>query len=259
MTAALGGRFGGRVASTATNYDVVPPTPGGTTVISGGTSLGNMASNNATPITTSTSVNAVSKSDSATTWRRGGNNNSVLSGQNRSVTSPAVKVTPPPSEQWRISPPPTGPNSTTTSAPKSRPRPLSFNIAVSQPMAGVALDETSEGEEVLSSGSSKSGQSSPTTPRSSSSNDAPLSPREEAAKKLYEGLGIGRPLPAATPASVANFRLASQPVRQPRGPPSGMDELAPKNFATRIRRKAVGSLGVLLGARERRDLQVEAF
>jgi hypothetical protein len=38
-----------------------------------------------------------------------------------------------------------------------------------------------------------------------------------------------------------------------------MDELAPKNFATRIRRKAVGSLGVLLGARERRDLHVEAF
>jgi len=92
----------------------------------------------------------------------------------------------------------------------------------------------------------------------------PLSPREEAAKKLYEGLGIGRPVPnaAAVPAlpAMAGFqqRVLSQPVRQPRGPPSGADELGPRNFATRIRRKAIGGLGALMDARERRDV-VEAY
>jgi hypothetical protein len=86
----------------------------------------------------------------------------------------------------------------------------------------------------------------------------PLSPREEAAKKLYEGLGIGRPAPAPLAPSVVSLRMASQPMRQPRGPPSGADELGPKNFATRIRRKAIGGLGVLMGARERREI-VEAY
>jgi len=85
----------------------------------------------------------------------------------------------------------------------------------------------------------------------------PLSPREEAAKKLYEGLGIGRPAPTPQ-APLVSYRMASQPMRQPRGPPSGADELGPKNFATRIRRKAIGGLGVLMGARERREA-VEAY
>jgi hypothetical protein len=89
----------------------------------------------------------------------------------------------------------------------------------------------------------------------------PLSPREEASKKLYEGLGIGR-LNSASPdeqqyptVSVTSHRVVSQPTRQPRGPPSGADELGPKNFATRIRRKAIGGL---MDARERREV-VEVF
>lgn len=105
----------------------------------------------------------------------------------------------------------------------------------------------------------------------------PLSPREEAAKKLYEGLGIGRPASAVggigphvtvgeeqqytyqLPVSaMMSHRMASQPMRQPRGPPSGADELGPKNFATRIRRKAIGGLGMLMGARERREF-IEAY
>jgi hypothetical protein len=123
-------------------------------------------------------------------------------------------------------------------------------------------------------------KSSPTTPRSTSSNDMPLSPREEASKKLFEGLGITRPV-SATPSDQGKehpqqpqqapviplicttppapvHRLVSQPTRQPRGPPSGADELGPKNFATRIRRKAIGGLGMLINARERREV-VEAF
>jgi hypothetical protein len=47
-------------------------------------------------------------------------------------------------------------------------------------------------------------------------------------------------------------------MRQPRGPPSNNDELLPKNFATRSRRKAIGALGALMDAREKREF-VEAF
>jgi len=268
MTAALGGRFGSRTASLniATELSDPPPTPNLTTVISGGTSLGSPASNNIhTGVTPS-------KSDSASSWRRGGNNNSVLSG-NRAVSSPSVRITPPPSE--RVSPPPAGGSGSPISAsgPKFRPQPLRFTPVVSQPLPAVAIDNTTDdetdGESSGSSAKSNASNSSPTTPRSSSSNEMPLSPREEASKRLYEGLGIGRPV-SATPSEqsqqlssvtigpVQGNRSISQPTRQPRGPPSGADELGPKNFATRIRRKAIGGLGMLMDARERRDV-VEAF
>lgn len=272
MTAALGGRFANRTASlnAASNPTLArfddhcdpPPTPGSTTVISGGTSLGSPASNNvhanATP----------SKSDSASSWRRGGNNNSVLSG-NRALASPSLKVTPP-SEDHSFS---SAGGSSPVSGPKFRPQPLRFSTTLSQPLPTVAIDNTDDDTdgETQSSGSSvksAASNSSPTTPRSSSSNEIPLSPREEASKRLYEGLGIGRPV-SATPSeqsgranstsSVATgHRMVSQPTRQPRGPPSGADELGPKNFASRIRRKAIGGLGMLMDARERREF-VEAF
>jgi len=263
MSAVLGGKFGSRTASLSTcglsrsvveesddSASLLPPTPNSTTVISGGTSLGNPAS---TPVTS----NAPSKSESAVSWRRGGNNNSVLSGNNRAFTSPSVKITPPPEG---VSPP-----VTSSPASRARPVPLRFSTAASQPLPAVAIDTSADGADVgdgddaESTSSSKSAStSSPTTPRSSSSNDMPLSPREEAAKKLYEGLGIGRPVPATQSPFVVSHRMASQPMRQPRGPPSGADELGPKNFATRIRRKAIGGLGVLMGARERREI-VEAY
>jgi len=274
MTAALGGRFGGRTnslnaPSKLTRFDEhtdPPPTPNSTTIISGGTSLGNLPSNN---ISTPT-VTVPSKSDSASSWRRGNNNNSVLSG-NRAVSSPSLKVTPPPNDE-RVSPP-TAASPVPASGPKFRPQPLRFSAVVSQPLPSVAIDTTtddSDGETQSSGSSVKSAasNSSPTTPRSSSSNDSPLSPREEASKRLYEGLGIGRPV-SSTPSEVgpnnystvsvaSGHRLASQPTRQPRGPPSGAEELGPKNFATRIRRKAIGGLGMLMGARERREF-VEAY
>jgi len=276
MTAALGGRFGSRTASLnappssqLTRFEdnadsQPPPTPNSTTVISGGTSLGSPASNNG-------NANVVpSKSDTASSWRRGGNNNSVLSG-NRAVSSPSVKVTPPPTEE-RVSPPPAADGSpASASGPKFRPQPLRFNHVVSQPLPTVAIDNADDDTDGESSGSSvksAASNSSPTTPRSSSSNETPLSPREEASKRLFEGLGLGRPV-SATPseqagqtnptATVASgHRMVSQPTRQPRGPPSGADELGPKNFATRIRRKAIGGLGMLMGARERREF-VEAY
>ncbi|PPQ72527.1 hypothetical protein CVT24_004833 [Panaeolus cyanescens] len=279
-TAALGGRFGSRIAShnLAPNHyndQLDPPsTPNLTTVISGGTSLGN------TPCNNSNSNSAPSKSDAVSSWRRGGNNNSVLSG-NRAVSSPSVKITPPPAEDGRSSPPQAVASSPiSTSGPRFRPQPLTFNPSVSKPLPSVAIDTTTDDEtdaDTQSSGSSvksAASNSSPTTPRSSSSNEMPLSPREEASKRLYEGLGINRPVSANTeqaaqqqtqthsisvPVVTAPFhRMVSQPTRQPRGPPSGADELGPKNFATRIRRKAIGGLGMLMGARERREF-VEAY
>jgi len=285
MTAALGGKFGSRSTSgnsmvPMSRYDEnedapLPSTPSSTTIISGGTSLGSPHSNNIN------NNNGPSKSDTVSSWRRGTKNNSVLSG-NRSFTSPSVKITPPPPE--RVSPPPESAASVTTpstAGPKFRPQPLRFSAAVSQPLPVVAIDSSSVDDiDDASSTSSSKSNSSPTTPQSSSSHEMPLSPREEASKKLYEGLGIGRPTSAVgnnptvtvtehvdgqqygyqipTPALLVHPRVASQPMRQPRGPPSGADELGPKNFATRIRRKAIGGLGMLMDARERREF-VEAY
>lgn len=263
MTAALGGRFGSRTISLNANntrFDdngdaSVPPTPHSTTVISGGTSLGNPTANNGSP-------SIQSKSDAATSWRRGGKGNSVLA--NRAVSSPSVKVTPPPPE--RVSPPPG--STASIGAAKARPRPLHFGEVAQQVLPTVTIDtsEANDNDDSSSTSSYKSG-SSPTTPHSASSNEMPLSPREEASKKLYEGLGIGRPASAVSnkssvdevaPLNLVSHRLVSQPLRQPRGPPSGADELGPQNFATRIRRKAIGGLGMLLDARERREV-VEVY
>ncbi|EIM88242.1 uncharacterized protein STEHIDRAFT_110029 [Stereum hirsutum FP-91666 SS1] len=298
-TAALSGKFGVRGTGYGSDEDFTSSNSNNgsrngayqvpsahTTVISGGTSLGTptVAS---TPILGGNNSNSgspvvgPSKSDAAVSWRRGGNNNSVLNGANR----PSVKITPPPSDA--SSPPP----STAVSPLRTRPQPLHFSAAVSQPMSNVAIDESAdEGDESSVTSSSKSAASSgqsPTTPDSASSSTASadqqsLSPREEAAKKLYEGLGIGRPLPGgvngagagasamgrlgSVSATIQNGAgatqrvMSSQPMRQPRGPPSGADELGPRNFATRIRRKAIGGLGALMAsARERREISIEAF
>jgi hypothetical protein len=246
MTAALGGKYGSRATLPGSaEEDYATASRGNfTSTTSGGTPLG--ISNNTV---------APSKSDTAVSWRRGGNNNSVLSG-NRAVSAnpgltPSVRVSPPPPEN-RVSPL----SAVEPSPVRTRPQPLRFTVATSQPLPTVAIDDA-DADDNLTESSSKSGSlSSPSTPNSGSSFDRPpLSPREEATKKLYEGLGIGRPAPVvpALPASLPQ-RVLSQPVRQPRGPPSGADELGPRNFATRIRRKAIGGLGALMDARERRDV-----
>lgn len=230
MTAALGGKFGGRPTTgsgpmgrfSTEEYDdaSVPLTPNSTTVISGGTSLGGV-----TP--TLNASGGVSKSESASNWRRGGNNNSVLRGANRPV---AIKTSPPPTER-RLSPPPAP---ASASLGKSRPQPLLFNGAAAQPMPAVAID-TSEGEDGYSTSSSESAASNspPTTPLSSSSVEISVSPPKEGVKAMPAGLGIGHPTSVAA-SKVASHRLASQPMRQPRGPPSGPDELGPRNFAARV-------------------------
>ncbi|KAL4081699.1 hypothetical protein V8B97DRAFT_82515 [Scleroderma yunnanense] len=249
MTATLGGRYGTRIPSSSIAFPTAPEFPEScsppkqTTVFRGGMSI--RSSPPPHEDIYDTSENVPSKPDAAISWRRGNTTNSVL-GSLRTVSaaSPCVKITPPPGE--RISPPLAG-----TSLSKLRPRPLSFMSAGTRNIPIVAVDP--EHDDAMSSASSTS-LSIPATP-SSSLEAAPLSPREEAAKKLYEGLGFGRPVSSSAPSlpPALSQRLVSQPVRQPRGPPSGADELGPKNFASRIRRQAIGGLNVLMDARERRE------
>ncbi|KAI0313820.1 hypothetical protein OF83DRAFT_1165444 [Amylostereum chailletii] len=276
MTAALGGKFGSRGPYGGAedefpgsrngngngNSYPSPMSPGGyTNVISGGASLSNGGA----------SV-APSKSDSAVSWRRASTNHSVLRRspppEVKITTAPDVRITPPPLDTDASTPTLSAPNgrgSPGASPARARPSPLRFTP--SAPLPSVAVDEGTDGEDNESESSSKSAtSSSPATP-SSASFAPPLSPREEASKKLYEGLGLGRPAPVPAPMSPSPatvtaslpLRVLSQPVRQPRGPPSGADELGPRNFATRIRKQAIGGLGALMGARERRDVVVEAY
>ena len=247
MSAAVGGRFGSRQPPSTITFPSLPEAgpqscspPKHMTLLGGGLVRGG------SPPRGVSKENTPSRSDAAISWRRG-NTNSVLNGlRAASNASPSVKITPPPGE--RLSPP-------LTPASKLRPRPLSFCSIAPSHVPVVAVDSGSEHEDTASTESSTS-QSNPATPQSLSSLDgSPLSPREEATKKLYDGLGVGRPTPYIfqTPATPFSHRFASQPLRQPRGPPSGADELGPKNFATRIRRKAIDGLGVLMDARERRE------
>jgi len=278
MTAALGGRFGGRAASASTHLSRFIPEESEeyTTQMSPTPTMGAGASL-ASNYVNVTSNAPPSRSDQVSNWRRPGSNNVGLS--HRAVSSPTVKITPPPSERQRISPPP----GITVTCPiaKGRPQPLNIFPVASLPLATVAIDTTDSAEDDEASSVRSSSISSPTTPRSSSSStnhESQLSQREEATKKLYEGLGIDRPVPTVGTGQLQHFhnfplshahphsaqvvqshRMASQPTRQPRGPPSGADELGPKNFATRIRRQAIGGLGMLMGARERRESYVEAY
>ncbi|KAJ7900122.1 hypothetical protein B0H14DRAFT_2493900 [Mycena olivaceomarginata] len=247
MTAALGGKFGvrsgpmGRFSTEDYDDASVPLTPNSTTVISGGTSLGG-----ATPTPTTASA---SKSESASNWRRGGNNNSVLRGANR--PSLGGKTSPPPTDR-RPSPPPAAAAATIAVSPaplgKSRPQPLSFNGAVSQPMPAVAIDSSEgENEDGYSTSSSESAASNspPTTPRSSSSDRLSVSPPKGTTAPVHVHVkampaGLGHPISASPPK--ASHRLASQPVRQPLGPPSGPDELGARNFAARLAPRLVVSV-----------------
>ena len=249
MTAAIGGKFASRMLNPQASSFVtsrfgeqeddpgsisslVPPTPSRTTVISGGTSLG-------TPTATAFNNPAPSKSDAAVSWRRGSatTSNSVL--RSASTTPPLN------SKVSRGSPS----NEEASPTARMRPQPLRFNVAVSSPLPAVSIDTIAIDEEASSS-SSKGSPTSTSTPSTPPSAHSSLSGE---AKKPYEGVGMGRPAVATN----GIMRQVSLPSRQPKGPPSGADELGPRNFATRLRRKAIGGLGALITARERRDMAIE--
>lgn len=265
-TAAISGRFATRSTSLnlLPNQVDLPATPSmSTNIISGGTSLGNLSSNNA-------HTGTPSKSDAASSWRRAGN--SLVLTPNRVVSTPGSRFCP--QRGQRASPPlPATENDINSHLGiKFRPQPLRYNSAFSRPLPTVTIDTTDDDTDSSdSSVKSNTSKSSPTTPRSTSSQEISLSPREEASRKLFEGLGICRPV-SATPSDsgqqqhaqvipticttpAPGHRMVSHPTRQPRGPPSGADELGPKNFATRIKPKAIEGLDMFRGIRE----AVEAY
>lgn len=311
MTAGLGGRFGARAPSlsgtSALNPNAAafsfgprvsspvkekqedqierdgatPPTPmtatyASTTVISGGTSLGGSAQPS-TNIAVSTSP---SKANSALSWRRPSvaANTASPPGVTRQLTS-----SPPFRDQSPVS-------AGSRDNSRVRPQPLRFNSGLSNNVEAAQSAPSSPEPDVVatsadgvqtilvdnghSTGSRSPASNSPTTPVGGE--PLPAS-REEASKRLYESLGLGRPMPGQSQSQLAsalgsNPSLASlsgtstpvrggaQPVRQPRGPPTEVSELGPRNFASRVRSKAIGGLEAMIMARNRRQgLDVEAF
>jgi len=236
MTAAIGGKFGSRAGQNGLNPnaniftlrgnsgdDLESPKSastmnGRTTVISGGATLGAASNNAVTP----------SKSDSALSWRRGsiGVVTSTNTSQPAKTSSAAVDE---------------GSNGTV----KSRPQPLRFNsnrlsnlgvaVEAAEPEDGDDSDSSFTSDSMRMAGHAAERGSSPTTPPSAGSSDSQPN-REDAAKKLYEGLGIGRP---SMNQPIAPAKPLSAPVRQPRGPPASVDELGNRNFAARIPRVVV--------------------
>ncbi|KAF9506575.1 hypothetical protein BS47DRAFT_1352595 [Hydnum rufescens UP504] len=225
-----------------------PATPGFTTVISGGASLGTQVSS------------GLPKHDTATSWRRP----SVASSLPRGDPSPPTshKALSPSSSPPKVlvsTPEETGPVPRNISPPstlsnKPRPQPLHFPVPAVLPEREV---EAVQSQDIPVRNGGDSNSSSPTPTAVSS---GPSSAREEATRRLYEGLGIGRPGPQNLQVE-APRQVSIQPARQPRGPPSGVEDLGARNFAARIRRKAIGGLGVLMDARGRREsiIEVEAY
>ena len=219
-----------------------PTTPsahGQTSVISGGTSLGA----------------AQSKHDAATSWRRP---SLVTKSSSEWSTVHSIRGTSPtssPPSVYLSTPEETSPTESgtpqSTLLVKPRPVPLRFHLPTT---LQDAAEDDMEGQVLVTCEDDGSRESTPTSGTSS-----PSSAREEASKRLYEGLGIGRPTTRNSQSEA--IKQVSVPSRQPRGPPSGVEELGSRNFAARIRRKAIGGLGSLMDARNRRvsTIEVRAF
>lgn len=235
MTAAIGGRFARR-SSHGTGYEEDVSAYGSRRFPSVNLIRGNNGTANGSLRVDSAIQNmAPSKSDSAISWRNNTNE--------PALTREAVHGT-------RRSP----------LLRKPRPEPLELGIASGGVQdLGLSMEAAESSNE--SSSSKSDGElvsSTPTTPVSGNSNSSLTAVREEASKKLFQGLGLGRPsihitAPSESTLQVPSVRIVSQPIRQPRGPPASADELGTKNFANRIRKKAIGGLEALLEARERRE------
>lgn len=235
MTAAIGGKFARRPSHSA-GYEEDVNAYGSRRFPSTNLAQANNGVVSGSLRTDSASQNmAPSKSDSAISWRNN-LNEPALTGE--AIPGP------------RRSP----------FLRKTRPEPLELGVA-SGPVHDLALNMEAVESSNESSSSKSDGEqvsSTPTTPVSGNSNGSLTAAREEASKKLFQGLGLGRPsihitAPSESTLHVPSNRIVSQPMRQPRGPPASADELGTKNFANRIRKKAIGGLEALLEARERRE------
>ena len=225
MTAALGGKFGSRSLPSGLNpaatsfkfsgesdFNAPPPTPSSTVVISGGTTIGGLG----TPAVQSAPATVPSKSDTAVSWRRGSTTTSTVGRLSPPKHTLATPPSPPkvavsgPVEEFRRSTPPNG-------IPKYRPQPLRIAGNTSPQVPVVSVEQ--EGDAPASPASSNGSHSTAEGP------------------KKYEGVGMGRPQVGGGAVN-QGFIRASQPVRQPRGPPAGAEDLGSKNFASRIKSRA---------------------
>ncbi|KAG8862253.1 hypothetical protein FRB96_001832 [Tulasnella sp. 330] len=284
------------------------PTVTTAAVTSPSASYNGLSGYNSSPVATSTGP---TKSDSAMSWRRGSSATpstptTPSSGSNKNRTpSPPLRqlsTSPPadaglPSHLSRLSISSASSNASLeaplSSAPSSairiRPSPLRFMKAGTEEeqqapataRSGSPASLSTEGgkdENEVGSANGSPTNSTPPSSASSEDNSSQKKEREDASKRLYEGLGLGRPLPSPKSQSTFNvhaapFTLPASPARaitmpapaaakqeplplphrQPIGPPSSVDELGPRNFASRLRKKALGGLGVLMDARDRRE------
>ncbi|EJT97652.1 hypothetical protein DACRYDRAFT_18608 [Dacryopinax primogenitus] len=251
MTAVLSGRFGTRLnpqASTFRSASIAEETLGTSTPLTAGFVVPSTAKEPG-------HISPPRKSDVATSWRRG---SSASPAPARKTPSPPTVVVSRPDEY------PVTPGLTTGSSTKSGRRPSPLQLIGShspKSVTSVMASSDEEGVDSIMDASPPALSNSPTS--SSPTSVSPTSVHHpataipvpvEAAKRLYEGLGMGRPhvrsasvsgAPSGTHTPVASI------LRQPRGPPSGADELGLRNFASRVRRRAVSGLEVLKSARER--------
>ena len=226
MTAALGGKFGSRSLPSGLNpgaasfklsgesdLNALPPTPSSTVVFSGGTTIGGLS----TP-TVQTAPAAPSKSDTALSWRRGstttapstiGRMSPPKHGLSTPPSPPKLAVSGP-AEEFRRSTPPNG-------SAKYRPQPLRIAGSGSPQAPAISVEQVGD---------------VPASPVSSNGSHSTA----EGPKK-YEGVGIGRPQVGGIAVNQGFVRV-SQPVRQPRGPPAGAEDLGSKNFASRLKSRA---------------------
>ncbi|KZT58806.1 hypothetical protein CALCODRAFT_482083 [Calocera cornea HHB12733] len=254
MTAALSGRFGTRLnpqASAFRSSNIVEESLGGSPPMTAGFIAPQTAKEPG-------HVTPPRKSDVATSWRRGSSASPAPLRKTPSppLSTPTVVVSRP--DEYPVTPAPN-----TSSSTKSGRRPSPLQLSGSNSPKSVSSLVASD-EEAVDSGADASPPALSNSPTSSSLTS--LSPTSahhpasavavpvEAAKRLYEGLGMGRPHVRSTSVSLASSGThtpSTAVLRQPRGPPGGADELGMRNFATRVRRRAVSGLEVLKSARER--------
>ncbi|KZO93290.1 hypothetical protein CALVIDRAFT_600960 [Calocera viscosa TUFC12733] len=253
MTAALAGRFGTRLnpqASAFRSASIVEESLGGSPPMAAGIIQPSTAKEPG-------HITPPRKSDVATSWRRGSSASPAPLRKTPSppLSTPTVVVSRP--DEYPVTPAPTTSGSTKSGR---RPSPLQLSGSNS-PKSVTSLVASSDEEAVDSGGSPPALSNSPTS--SSPSSLSPTSAHHpasavavpvEAAKRLYEGIGMGRPHVRSASVSMSasgTHTPTTAVLRQPRGPPGGADELGMRNFATRVRRRAVSGLEVLKSARER--------
>jgi len=181
------------------------------------------------------------KSDAATSWRRASSSTSSRSSPSPPLQTPTVVVSTPED----IFPSPTSPMSASTAKSAHRPSPL--QLLEQQGPRVIEFSDSEEEEEEEELGTQRTDSDSPPALSDSPTNSSPTSLSPTHATTTVAAAVAETPTPKRSSFEVA-FRSAV--TRQPKGPPSGAEDLGARNFASRIRRRAIGGLGALMDARK---------